>query len=552
MENLSRRTFITSTVGLMTSVGLLACSPSPAPPATTKDAAPAPKPADAAAQKPAAAVPPAAPAAKADTSKPAAGAPKKGGKVTFGRPADVLHFDTSQLSGTQDPIFFQVFSTLIRLDDKVQPQPDLAESWEMSADQKKLTLKLRKGVTFHSGKELTADDVVATILRYQDEKTAANIRPQVLRFKDPKAIDKNTVEINFDAPMATVFDALDLMFIWDKDNFNDIKQKPNGTGPFKLAQWQPGESVRLVRHDGYHKQGLPYLDELTIKTYPDFEGLMVALETGAVDMAGPLRPRDRKRMESRKEVQVVPGVRGTSVFDVNLNVTRPPFTDKRVRQAISYAIDRQRFVDTYLSGDSEPWSLPWPPHSPAFDKELNGTYAKQDLDKAKKLMAEAGLASGFETTILATKGRPGYMELAELVQGDLEKIGIKTKIEVLEEAAWRPKHIGGDLNIATHSFGRATKHPASMLEQAVVWRPDKNSASYQSEAFTKLSKDASTTFDAAKSKQIYADINKLILDECFTLVIAPDGRSAGLRQHVKGYASNLEDWPLLEGLWVDK
>lgn len=571
MEHLTRRQLVRQLGVAAAGLALAACAPIQPPASTQAPAKPAEqKPASApATQKPSDAKP-AAPAAQpvggtpaaqpvaqptvvakpaADT-KPAAGQPKRGGSLIWGRPHDILHFDSSQLSATQDPILFQVWATLIRLDENVKPQPELAESWDLATDYKKMQIKLKKGATFHNGKEITADAVVATIQRYQDAKAAANIRPQIQRFKEPKAADRHTVEIAFDEPMATVFDALDLMFIWDPENFDTIKQAPNGSGPFKLAEWQPGTLTRLVRHDGYYKSGLPYLDEIVVKAFPDFEALLIAAQTGAVDLANPLRPRDKAQLEGKPGLNVLPGSTGTSVFDITINASRPPFNDKRVRQAVSYAMNRQRFVNTYIAGLTEPWSLPWPPNSPAADPKLNQHFT-HDPERAKRLLAEAGHPNGFETTILATRGRPGYAELAEQLQNDLAQVGIKGRIELLEEAAWRPRHIDGDLDLAPHSFGRSIKHPASMFEQAVVWRTDKNSSSFSHPEYERLTKLAGTTFDAAKSREIYDQLNAMIVDEAFTLVVAPDARVWALRDRVKGHQRNLEDFGLLESTWLD-
>ncbi len=557
MGDLTRRQFVRGIGGAAAGLALAACAPIQAPAPTQPPAAP-PK----AAATPAPAVQPGTQPSGAPTAIPAAdakpapdstpaGQPKRGGRLLWGRPHDVLHFDSAQLSVTQEPIFHQLYGTLVRLDKDVKPQPELAESWDLSSDYKRMQFKLRRGVTFHNGKELTADDVVATMVRYQDARTAANIRPQIQRFKEPKAADRHTVEITFDEPMATVFDALDLMFIWDKDSLDEIKQKPNGTGPFKLAEWSPNDQTRMVRHDGYYKSGLPYLDEIVLKVFPDFEALLVSLEAGAVDMASPLRPRDKGRFDARSAVQMVQGPLGTLVFDIGMNVTRPPFDDKRVRQAVAFAINRQRFVDTYTARLSESWSLPWPAYSPAYDKELNAYYT-HNPERAKQLLAEAGHPNGFETTILATRGRPGYAELAEQIQNDLSQVGIQARIDLQEEAAWRPRHIDGDFNIGVHSFGRSAKHPASMFEQAVVWRKDKNSSLFINEEYQRLTTLASTTFEPAKSREVYDQLNKMIVDEAFTLVIAPDVRLWGFRDYVQGYGLNLEDWGLMESAWLNK
>jgi peptide/nickel transport system substrate-binding protein len=556
MHSLTRRQFVRRLGVSVGAIGLAACAPiAPAAPTQAPvakaPAAPTPAPAakaTAAESKPA---PATAVAPPAPTQAPAAAQPKRGGQLVVGQNYDVIHFDPAGINSTQFPIFTQIFGTLIRLDSALKPQPELAESWELSSDYKKIQLKLRKGATFHDGKEVTAEDVVATIVRYQDEKTAANIRPHLVLFKDPKAVDRHTVEISFDSPLANIFDALDLMFVWDKDNFAEIKNKPNGTGPFKLAEWLPGNQIRLVRHDGFYKSGLPHLDEVVLKVFPDYEALVIALETGAVDVTSRLRGRDKRRLEQRQDVKVVVGKPGVTIFTLAIQSQRPPFADKRVRQAVSYALSRQRFVDTYLDGLGEPWSLPWPPHSPAYDPAGSKAHA-QNLEQAKRLLAEAGYPGDFEATIIANRTRAGLTELAELTQNDIGQIGIRSKILTLEEAAWQPRYREGDFDIAPNSTGRTSKHPASLFSLNVNFGAQRNNSQFQNDEYKRLAALSLTTFDPAEAKKVYDQLNAMILDESFNPVIAPQTNLWGLRSHVMGYDYTLDDWDVMEAAWLNK
>jgi peptide/nickel transport system substrate-binding protein len=562
MRCLTRRQFIYRVTSLVSVLDLAGCAPiapstptqgAPQVPSSTAPAAKAPATAapaaTAAAAKPAAT--PSGPPATSAAPAPAAAQPKRGGRLTVGQNYDVVNFDPAGINSTQFEIFDQIFGTLTRLDENLKPQPELAESWELSSDHKRIQLKLRGGATFHSGKEVTAEDVVATIFRYQDEKTGANIRPQLVQFKDPKAIDMRTVEISFDAPTANLFDALDLMFIWDKDNFADLKQKPNGTGPFKLEEWRPGDSVRLVRHEGYYKSGLPHLDEVVLKVYPDHEALLIALEAGAVDVTSRLRGMDKPRLEQHKDLRVATSKPGVTIFTIALGTQRPPLTDRRVRQAISYAINRQRFVDTFLAGLGEPWSLPWPPHSPAYDP-VGNTAHNQNVERSKQLLAEAGLPDGFETTTMTNRTRAGLAELSELVQNDLAQVGIRAKISVLEEATWQPRYRDGDFDIAPNSTGRTSKHPSSLFSLNVNFGAERNNEKFSHDEYKRLAALSLSTLDPAKAKEVYDGLNKIILEEAFNPVIAPQTNLWGLRNYVQGYQWSLDDWDIMEGAWLDK
>ncbi|MHB1132770.1 MAG: ABC transporter substrate-binding protein [Chloroflexota bacterium] len=552
-KHLSRRRFVASCAALA-GVAAVGCAQPTTPAATTAPkatdvpkAAATPAPAGAAT----AAATKAATQAPAQATQAAAGAAKKGGTFRLGRVQDAIHFNPTNPAQANEPYLFQVFDTLTRIDDQFKVEPRLAESWKFSTDNLTLSLKLRSGVKFHNGRDLTADDVVATIKFYADKTNAANILPFASSIKDPKAVDKTTVELHFEQPPATVFDGLDLLYIIDPTDVDGLKNKPNGTGPFKLERWQPNDRAIYRRFDGFRQQGLPYLDALEVSVWPDGQSLVVALETGNVDQASPVSPLEGKRLAASGKYDLTKDKQGL-VFDVVMNTTQKPFDNKLVRQAVSWGIDRKRFVDTYCQGLSEPWSLPWPSFSPAFDAQLNQTYVKRDVAKAKQLLKDAGYENGFDVKMLATRSRPGYTELAEQIQSDLRECGIRITLDIRDEAAWRPNFIDGTFQIATHTFGRNNKVPASMFEAAVVWRTDKNSAQFKSDKFTDLVKKASSQMDVEQAKPYYKQINELIIDECFTLPVCPQPRPYAQQKYVKNYQSNLDSFPILDSTWLDK
>ncbi|MCL4466955.1 MAG: ABC transporter substrate-binding protein [Chloroflexi bacterium] len=542
-NRLSRRQFVASLAALAGAGALAACG----------TAQPAATPAATSAPKPAATLAPAAAAtqAPAQATKPAAAAIKKGGTYRLGRVQDVINFNPTQLSQGNEPFFYQVFDTLVRIGDDFKIEPRLAESWSFSPDNLTVTIKLRQGVKFHNGHDFTAEDVLGTIAFYADKANSANILPFASSIKNPKAVDKNTVELHFAAPPATLFDGLDLLYIIDPTDPGGLKNKPNGTGPFQFDRWQPNDKSIYKRFAQFRQQGIPYLDSLEVSVWPDPQAMVIALETGSIDMASPVSPLEAKRLAADAKYQLTRDKLGL-VFDVIMNTTIKPFDDKRVRQAVSWAIDRQRFCDTYNQGLVQPWSLPWPPYSPAYDADLNQTYNKRDVAKAKQLLKDAGYENGFDVKMLATRSRPGYTELAEQLQSDLKDAGIRVTLDIQDEAAWRPKFIDGNFQMATHTFGRNNKVPASMFEQAVVWRPDKNSAQFKSDQFTSLTKQASSTMDQEKAKPIYKQINQLIIDECFTLTVAPQPRPSVEYKYSKGFQSNLDSYPMFESTWLDK
>ncbi|MHB1133674.1 MAG: ABC transporter substrate-binding protein, partial [Chloroflexota bacterium] len=380
-----------------------------------------------------AAVPTQAPAAQATAASPAAGtAVKAGGQVKFGRASDFTGFDPTNFGTFQEwiPAFYD---TLTRQDAALKPQPELAESWEMAKDGLTLTMNLRKGVTFHSGRELEAKDVVASFSRVRDPKTGANIRGMMEPVAGAEAKDRHTVVFKFDKPYAAIFDALDMLFIHPEESTDDLKTKPVGTGPFILGERVPNTKTIVKRNPKYWRSGAPLVDEIEIQILPDAQGRIVALETGSVHVIEQPSYLDFVRLRDDKNYLTATGGEGGSILTVYFNVTRKPFDNKQVRQAISHALDRDRITQTYTRGVSKAQSLPWRKEVFAYDAELEGRFAF-NLDKAKQLLAEGGYPNGFEAEI-NTSGEgysPGSKMAAEILQADLAKIGVKLTIRDYE------------------------------------------------------------------------------------------------------------------------
>jgi peptide/nickel transport system substrate-binding protein len=486
----------------------------------------------------------------------AAVASRYGGKLIYGHPRNIYSFDPMALPGGNRPIYHQLFNTLATYDTEGNIVAELAESWKFGEDGLSLTFNLRQGVKFHNGREFVANDVAFSVERAQDKKVAANIRPLALSVKRVEVKDKYTVVFHFEKPNPAVFDLLDLLFIVNKETADSIKNNPVGTGPFKFVEWIPGTHAKLVKFEDYWNKDtegnqLPYLDEVEIKPFPDAQAMVVNLETGAIDIAQEPSYNDLKRLKDSGKFKVLLGT--PSVFqDVLLNVTKPPFDNKKVRQAINYAIDREKFVDTFFYGFSRPTCLPVPQFSMAYVPELENKYTF-NLEKAKQLITEAGYPNGFEVTCTtAFKIVTGSEILAQILQADLAKIGVKMKIEDHERAVIRPKWFKGEYVMSLHNYGRAAKDPASLFGTAVVWHPDTGITQFKSEEYSRLINEGVSTLDAEKRKQIYRRVVEIALDECFTISLAEKARPFAMQPYVEGLNYSLDNFLDLEKVWLNK
>jgi peptide/nickel transport system substrate-binding protein len=245
---------------------------------------------------------------------------------------------------------------------------------------------------------------------------------------------------------------------------------------------------------------------------------------------------------------------GTSsgYFDVLLNVTDPPLQKPEVRQAISYAINRNRFTQTILQGTVEPSCLPFPKASFAFDAAPDQSCA-YNVDKAKSLLAQAGQSGGFDVTLLTTSGAgEESVKLAQLIQNDLQAIGIRVKIDNVELAAHQALQKKGDFQMCIHTFGFASRDPGSLFLTASVWKAEGNSSSYRNQTYSDLITKAATTVDEAQRKALYQQIGKLVLDDPFVLVIAPAARPNAWAGTVKDVAWNADGYLQLDKTWLNQ
>jgi peptide/nickel transport system substrate-binding protein len=549
----SRRQFLRNTIAASLALAggafATACAQPAAPAATPTQAPAAATSAPAATQAPKPAATAAATTAAAATNVATAPTPAKGGVLKVGKASDFTGFDPTNF-GTFQQWIPQFYDTLIRQDAALKPSPELAESWQMSTDGRQLTMNLRKGVLFHNGRELEAKDVAFTVKRTADPAIAANIRGMLTPIKSVDVKDKYTAVFNFDRPYAAIFDALDLMYIHPEEEANNLKTKPVGTGPFTLGQWVPNTTVQLKRNVKYWKTDAPLVDEIQVVILPDAQGRIVAMETGSVDVAESPSYVDYVRILDEKKYRVYVAGLGATMMTVYFNVTRQPFNNKKVRQAFSLALDRARITSVYTRGVSEPQCLPWRKEVFAYDAEL----AKRcdfNLDKAKALLAEAGLPNGAADINISGEGySPGSKVTAEVFQADLAKIGFKLTIKEYEAAAARPKLTTGDFQVAAHGYGRANRDPATLFGGALPFYNKSDITKFESPDYDRLISEGASTMDQAKRKDIYRQLTEIILDECHVLTICPRPERYAFRANVKGFATNLEGMMDLRGVSV--
>jgi peptide/nickel transport system substrate-binding protein len=468
-------------------------------------------------------------------------APVAGGTLRIGRSGDFLHFDPFFAITVNLPMYRQLYNTLVTYDAELNVQPQLAESWEFSEDRLTLTFALRPGVTFHNGRELTADDVVQNIERARDDTLGHSVLGYTRPITAVTAVDPGTVQFTFSEPANAIFDLLTVLGIVAPEAFEaPAITNPIGTGPFRFVEWNPGQEARFQRYEGYWQDGLPYLDEVVVRVLPDQQAGVANLEAGELDVIQGVPLNDVPRLRETDGLEIVLGTEASQFYTFYNNTARPPFDNKLVRQAMSHAIDRQTIVDTVLFGVGKATQTPFPEWSLAYKAE-HVDWFPFDLDRAQALLTEAGLGEGFETTVVTISDFPELRGMAQIIQSDLAKIGVTLEINDVSSADWGQLWPAKEYDTLIASAGFSHKDPSTLFNSMSGFRLDDNRTNFSPPTYRELVTAAAGITDPAERTATYHELAEFMLDEAFALVVSFRYNVFGVRDNVEGFRVHLDD-----------
>lgn len=342
-------------------------------------------------------------------------------------------------------MMYQIYDTLVKEDptDYTKIIPGLAESWEFNDDSTEIIFKLRENVKFHNGDTMTADDVQFSLQRSLDSSYSSGISEAIDHFEK---VDEKTVKCVLRYPYSPILDVMTNLTYGvvskraveeAEANNIDFARNPVGTGAYKFVEWNSGDSLILEKFDDYY-DGAAKIKNLIYKLVPDAASGAIALEDGTLDVYYLAQTSDYdhlKQVESLSYVEC-PGV---GLHHITFNVTDGIFKDKRIRQAVAYALNRDDVVIGGADGYAEVADCLAP--TSVFGYIDDFEWYQQDLEKAKQLLAEAGYPDGFDV-VFSMQGSPVYMKPAEVVQDQLRKIGINVTFNKMERAAYL-EDVGG-------------------------------------------------------------------------------------------------------------
>ena len=460
--------------------------------------------------------------------------PRRGGTLVVGYPQAPRHLNGAVQSGVATALpSTQLFASPLRFDDKWNPQPYLAEKWTLSDDGKSLTLNLRKDAVFHDGKPVTSADVAFSIMAIKANHPFQTMLGPVEKVDTP---DAHTAIVRMSRPHPAIVLAMSpaLCPILPKHVYGDgqdLKSHPRnsadvvGSGPFKLADFKPGQRVVLERFDKFFLPGKPYLDKVVFDITPDPASLMLGLERGTMQMLPFVTiPTDLRRLAENKQVSLTAkGYEGIGPLNwLAFNLERKPLADARVRQAIAHAVDKNFVTKALMAGFAKPADGPIVPTSPFADPTV--TRYPLDLKKAAALLDEAGYKAGaggerLKLTIDYVPGSDDQQKtVAEYLRTQLKKIGITLEVRASADLpAWAKRVAAHDFDLTMDIvfnwgdpiIGVHRTYLSSNIKP-IVWT---NTQSYRSPKVDELLDTAGAVLDPVKRKAYYATFQKIVSDE---------------------------------------
>ena len=471
--------------------------------------------------------------------------------LTWAQGADVTSLDPHQ--GKETPavqVNTQIFDTLVTVDPETnEVVPQIAESWEQTDDQT-YVFKIREGIKFHDGSDLTAEDVKFSLDRARNSAAVSYI---VNFIEEVTVDDDHTVTVKTTAPYAPTLRNLAIPFaaivpkaVVEADE-NAFIQNPVGSGPYKFVEWNHGDHVTLKAFDDYYA-GKPETENLIMKVIPETSQRTIALETGEVDLAYDLAVNDIPKVNSDDKLTVYE-IPSLTCWYVSMNMNKKPFDNPKVREAMSMAIDRQTIIDTINAGSGQPADAIIAPavfgYYSTGVKEYNPT-------KAKELLAEAGYPNGFSTTLWVNDNQ-SRIEMCQAMQAMLLEVGVQCNLEVLEFGSFISRTTAGDHDLAyfgwTTSSGDADYSYYS-LEHSTQQGAAGNRSFLADPDVDKLIEEARSNTNEEERKELYKEL-AIKLDEINNNIpVYYSSINVGANKKVEGFVMDANGYHSLEKVKV--
>jgi len=488
-----------------------------------------------------------------DAGAPAPVAAQPAGTLVVGLVAEPVNLDPAQVTDlNSNRVGRRIVETLVTFpDESTQVVPGLAESWAISKDGLKYTFKLRKGVSFHDGTPLNAEAVKFSIERQIIPEHPFNKLgkyPFANYFfgnvKAVEAVDPQTVEFILKEPRASFLAVLTAgaASIVSPTAVRklgvDYPLTPVGTGPFKFVAWDRGQRVVLEKNAGYWKHPVK-IDRVIYRPIVEGQARLTELLTGALDLIVDTPPDFVPQLESNPKVMVLKQV-GVHVWYLGINNQKKPFDDKRVRQALNYAVNKEALVRDVLKGTGSFSRGPVLPNTWGADAALKAY--PYDPERAKKLLAEAGYPSGFSTTLWVPESGSGMqlpVAMSTVIQSNLKAVGVNVALQTMEWGAYLAKLRTKEQDLFALSWMAGNEDPDLVmypLLHSSQWTPNgPNRALYKNERYDELLHQARLTTDQKKRAELYREAQRILVDDAPWVFVDHEIQTAAHAKRVQGF-----------------
>lgn len=499
--------------------------------------------------------------------------PGYGGNLVFGsigEPSNLNPYISSDSASHE--VADLLFVAPLRYNKNLELENWAAEDFTMSEDGKRIVIRLKKGIRWEDGKELTAEDLVFTIRLIADPKTGSPYAEDFMRIREVRSLDKYTVEVLYDAYYArakvSFASAILPRHVLEGQDVRtgSFARNPIGAGPYRMLSWDSGSEVRLAASDTYFG-GRPYIDTITYRIIPDMATMFMEFKAGRLDMMG-LTPEQYLRQtkgpaweERFRKYRYL----SSAYTYLGFNMRHPFFADKKVRWAISKALDREELIKGALLGQGVPAFGPYKPGTAFYHPTLKAV--AQDVEGAKRLLAEAGFADRdgdgivekdgrkLEFTILTNQGNQERILCAIIMQQQLAAVGIHVNVRTVEWAAFIREFVNKGAFDAVILGWTITPDP----DLYQVWHSSSavegglNFTWFRNAELDKLLEQGRATRNEEERKAIYYAVQEILNAEqpyCFLYVPwslpIVKNRIRGIEPAIAGIGWNMEKWWLAD------
>lgn len=481
-----------------------------------------------------------------------------------------INFSLLSLPSSLDPhaandgyslyVMTNIYETLVKLNQDLELEPGLAESYEQIEDTT-WEFVLRDGITFHDGSEFNAEVVKANLDRVRDEEVGAPLEFLFTEISEVEIIDDRTVHIHTAEPFAAlpahlahpgghmiskeVIDEDYAQMEEGGDPLTEVHRNPVGTGFFKFEEIVEGDHVTLVRNEDYWGEPANPAG-VTFKTVPEDATRIAELSTGDADLIYPVNPGDVEQIDNTDGTYVEQNESANMTY-MGFNTEVEPFDDPDVRRAIAMAIDKEAIINEMLEGIPEVATTPLNPTVNGYSENIEPI--DYDVDAAKALLEEAGHGDGFSAEIVVNDRTNA--DIATFIQGELSELGINLEINQMESGAYQEYTANGNHDIFMGSWGTVTLDADyglyPMFHSDNMGAPG-NRTRYANEEVDALLDEARTETDEEARMQLYEDAQQIIVDEAPLVPVYHSVLLAGLNEDLSGYYQYPSSFPYLKDL----